>query len=41
MSEDMVYEPPALVEVGDFRELTLDEGTWGWDRYSECWWLGC
>lgn len=41
MSENTVYEPPALVEVGGFRELTLSTGVWGWDAIDLCWWLGC
>lgn len=41
MSDVTVYEPPALVEIGDFSDLTRDDGTWGWDNVNECWWLGC
>lgn len=37
----MIYEPPALVEIGDFSEITLDTGVWGWDSTDRCWWLNC
>ncbi|MEU7135045.1 lasso RiPP family leader peptide-containing protein [Streptomyces sp. NPDC046261] len=36
-----IYEPPALAEIGGFAELTLDKGTWGWDRINQCSWLAC
>ncbi|MEU0124914.1 lasso RiPP family leader peptide-containing protein [Streptomyces albidoflavus] len=35
------YEAPALVEVGDFTEVTLGDGTWGFDSKRQCAWLGC
>ncbi|WP_019629982.1 lasso RiPP family leader peptide-containing protein [Actinomadura atramentaria] len=35
------YEPPALVEIGDLREVTLGKGTWGWDNANQCLWLHC
>ncbi|MFI0356939.1 lasso RiPP family leader peptide-containing protein [Actinomadura sp. 9N407] len=31
-----VYEPPTLAEVGGFAQLTLKQGTWGWDSKDEC-----
>ncbi|MFI0374034.1 lasso RiPP family leader peptide-containing protein [Actinomadura sp. 1N219] len=33
------YEPPLMVEVGDFMDVTLRQGTWGWDKYDQCKWL--
>ncbi|MGA6158693.1 lasso RiPP family leader peptide-containing protein [Stenotrophomonas sp. NPDC087984] len=39
--ETVLYETPALVEVGDFAELTLDRGTWGWDGINQCIFLHC
>lgn len=31
-----VYEPPLLTAVGDLREVTLGDGTWGFDRINQC-----
>ncbi|WP_326686302.1 MULTISPECIES: lasso RiPP family leader peptide-containing protein [unclassified Streptomyces] len=41
MTEETVYEAPALVEVGDFTDVTLGDGSWGWDDDDLCWFLGC
>jgi len=35
--ETVLYETPALVEVGDFADVTLGRGTWGWEWDGECW----
>ncbi|WP_143220796.1 lasso RiPP family leader peptide-containing protein [Actinomadura sp. CNU-125] len=35
------YEPPTLMEIGDLRNVTLGEPTWGWDEQNQCWWLNC
>lgn len=36
-----MYEPPTLVEIGNFLELTLGPGEWGWDSMDHCWFIGC
>ncbi|NEY34058.1 lasso RiPP family leader peptide-containing protein [Streptomyces sp. PRKS01-65] len=41
MENEAIYEPPVLVEIGDFSKLTLQDGSWGWDDYDLCWFLGC
>lgn len=33
----VVYEPPVLVEVGEFREDTLGGGMCNWDWIHGCW----
>ncbi|WP_157430532.1 lasso RiPP family leader peptide-containing protein [Actinomadura macra] len=35
--EATVYEPPLIAEVGDFSEVTMRQGTWGYDDYDQCW----
>jgi hypothetical protein len=39
--ETELYQTPVLVEVGDFAEVTLGDGSWGWDDADLCWFLGC
>ncbi len=42
MTEETVpYETPALVEVGDFADVTLGNGSWGWDHANLCLVLFC
>lgn len=31
-----IYEPPAMAEAGDFNEITLKQGTWGYDSKDQC-----
>ncbi|MET2715116.1 lasso RiPP family leader peptide-containing protein [Streptomyces carpaticus] len=33
---ELVYEAPELIEVGDFNEVTLGDGSWGFDSRREC-----
>ncbi|WP_176611276.1 lasso RiPP family leader peptide-containing protein [Actinomadura sp. WMMB 499] len=35
------YEPPTLIEIGDLRDVTLGNGTWGVDEKNQCWYFGC
>ncbi|MEV4256341.1 lasso RiPP family leader peptide-containing protein [Spirillospora sp. NPDC049652] len=35
------YEPPMFVVIGDLRDVTLGDRTWGFDRINQCAWLGC
>ncbi|WP_131736259.1 lasso RiPP family leader peptide-containing protein [Actinomadura roseirufa] len=32
----VIYEPPAMAEVGDFNQITLKQGTWGYDSRDQC-----
>ncbi|MBR7673574.1 lasso RiPP family leader peptide-containing protein [Streptomyces daliensis] len=41
MEAHLSYETPALVEVGDFRDRTLGQGTWGWELDFTCWFYEC
>jgi hypothetical protein len=42
MTEETVqYETPMLVEVGNFTDVTLGNGSWGWESDHECDWLAC
>ncbi|MFK4268778.1 lasso RiPP family leader peptide-containing protein [Streptomyces milbemycinicus] len=41
MEEEIeVYEPPTVTEIGDFAEVTLGRGSWGfepdWTCYMFC-----
>ncbi|MBT2207339.1 MULTISPECIES: lasso RiPP family leader peptide-containing protein [Actinomadura] len=37
----MAYEPPAFVVIGDLREVTLGDKTWGFDRINQCAFYNC
>jgi hypothetical protein len=41
MEEQMRYESPELVEVGDFTDCTLGTTGWGWDSTETCWFINC
>ncbi len=36
--DDMVYEPPMLVEVGGFTQLTRGGAHWGEDNFNQTQW---
>ncbi|MFI1869474.1 lasso RiPP family leader peptide-containing protein [Streptomyces jumonjinensis] len=39
--EAVAYEPPELIEAGDFTEVTLGRPNWGFDSVWTCVELGC
>ncbi|GGT76029.1 MULTISPECIES: lasso RiPP family leader peptide-containing protein [Streptomyces] len=41
MTTETEYEAPALVEIGDFAEVTMGLPNWGFDSRWTCLRVGC